>query len=138
MGKNCGYNVLRYFFGIAFVVAGLDKLLHFGMARDMMFNNWFGGLGTAVLVVAIILEVGGGLMLLANKYVKESSIALGVLILVALVVTFKVGEADWIGTLREILVMNTGGGNTPVNLAFLAGLVSLYFGASACKDKKTC
>jgi uncharacterized membrane protein YphA (DoxX/SURF4 family) len=137
MGKDCGYNILRYFFGIAFVVAGLDKLLHFGMAKGM-FEGLFGGLGSAVLVVAIILELGGGLMLLANKYVKESSVALGVLILVALVVTFKVGEADWIGTLREILVMNTGGGNTPVNLAYLAGLAALFAQASGCKDKKTC
>ena len=135
MGKDCGRNVLRYFFGVAFLIAGLDKLFHFSMARDMMFNNWFGGLGTAVLVAAIVLEIGGAVLLLANKHVKEATMGLGVLILVALFVTFKVGEADWIGTLREIFVMNTGGGNTPVNLAFLAGLAALYFMSCECAKK---
>lgn len=135
LDNKCGYNVLRFFFGVAFVVASLDKVFHFAGAQGM-FSGLFGGLGTAMLVVAIIIELGGGLALLAGFHVREATIALGVLLLVALVSTFKIGQADLIGSLREILVMNTGGGNTAVTLAYLAGLCALHcFSEKCCMGK---
>ena len=123
--EGTGIKVLRWFFGIAFLVAGLDKIFHFSGAAGM-FEGIFGGLGTVLLVIAIIVEVLGGIALLANFKARSVSLVLALFIVVALVVTFKIGSTDFIGSLREILVMNTGGGNTAVNLAYLAGLVAIY------------
>jgi len=121
--------ILRIFFGAAFIVAGLDKLLSLSMAKGM-FGMLFGAGLSWLVYVAIAVELAGGLMLLFNRKVRATSLVLSLFIVVALVVTFKLGDsANFVGTLREMLVMNTGGGNTPVNLAFLAGLLSLAFGA---------
>ena len=124
MKDNTAYAalVLRIFFGVAFLVAGLDKLMHFGMARDMMFNQWFGGLGTPMLVLAILIEIGGGIVLLSGYYTYFVSLLYIPFMIVALAVTWKIGGMDWISYLREILVMNTGGGNTAVNISYIAGL----------------
>lgn len=120
--------VLRIFFGAAFLIAGLDKLFHFSIARDMMFNAWFGqSLGTVMLVLAIIIEIGGSVFLLFGKYVKQITVVLIGLIVVASIVSWKIGGMDFLSKLREILVMNTGGGNTAVNLTYLAGLLALFF-----------
>ncbi|PIN76034.1 hypothetical protein COV18_01265 [Candidatus Woesearchaeota archaeon CG10_big_fil_rev_8_21_14_0_10_37_12] len=131
--KNKGHapTVLRIFFGVAFLVAGLDKILGLSMARGM-FEGLFGaGLGAPLLYLAIIIEVLGGLALLFNYKTPLVSLVLAVFILVALISTFKLGDApNVIASLREILVMNTGGGNTAVNFAYLAGLLSLAFASS--------
>ncbi len=119
--------VLRLFFGVAFIVAGLDKILSLEMAKGM-FTGMFGGAGAALLWLAIAIELLGGLALLFNYKTRIASVVLALFILVALVMTFKLGEAAHLaGMFREMLVMNTGGGNTAVNFAYLAGLLSLAF-----------
>lgn len=133
-----GPAILRIFFGIAFLVAGLDKILGLSMAKGM-FEQFFGaGLGAPLLYLAIAIEILGGLSLLFNWHAPCAAIVLFVFMLVALVKTFKLGAApNMIGTLREMLVMNTGGGNTAVNFAYMAGLLSLAFsGCKTCKMKK--
>lgn len=129
--------VLRIFFGVAFIVAGLDKILSMPMAKEM-FGMMFGGAGTAMLYLAIAIELLGGLALLFNWHAPCAALILAVFILVAFVKTFKLGVAPhFVGTLREIMVMNTGGGNTAVNFAYFAGLLSLAFaGCKTCKVKK--
>ena len=129
--KAYGPKVLRYFFGIAFLVAALDKMMSMGMAKGM-FEGMFGaGLGGPILYLAILIEVVGGLALLFNKKVREVSVLLSIFIAVALWKTWMLGDAmHFAGTLREMLVMNTGGGNTAVNFAYLAGLLSLAFSGS--------
>ena len=128
--KDWGIVLLRAFFGIAFLVAGLDKILSLSMARDM-FGQLFGAGLSWLVYVAIIVEIVGGLALLLNRKVREASVVLSVFLIVALIATFKLGAApNFIGTLRELLVMNTGGGNTAVNLAYLAGLLCLAFHGS--------
>jgi len=119
--------VLRLFFGVAFIVAALDKILTMPMAKEM-FGMMFGGAGAAMLYLAIAIELLGGLALLFNYKTRAAAIVLAVFILVAFVKTFKFGDAPhFIGTLREIVVMNTGGGNTAVNFAYFAGLLALAF-----------
>ncbi len=129
--KDWAPKVLRYFFGVAFVVAALDKVLSLSMAT-MMFQGIFGsGLGAPLLYLAIVIELGGGIALLVNKHVRESSLLLAGLLLVAFVATFKVGAAaNFVGTLREVLVMNTGGGNTAVTITYFVALLSLAFSDS--------
>ncbi len=130
--------ILRLFFGIAFIVAGLDKILSLPMAQGM-FQGFFGpSLGTPLLYLAIAIELLGGLALLFNWHAPCAALLLFVFIIVALVKTWKLGAApNMIGMLREMLVMNTGGGNTAVNFAYLAGLLSLAFsGCKQCKGKK--
>jgi len=123
--SEAGVLVLRVFFGLAFVIAGLDKVFSFGMAQGM-FEGMFGSMGMAMLVLAIVIELVGGLSLLSGYFVKYSAPVLAAFIVVALVSTFKLGESmHFIGMLRELVVMNTAGANTAVNLAYLAGLVSL-------------
>lgn len=119
--------VLRVFFGVAFLVAGLDKVLSLPMAKGM-FEGMFGGAGALMLYLAIVIELAGGLALLFNWKVRESAVVLALFILVAFVQTFKLGDApNFVAVLREIMVMNTGGGNTAVNFAYFAGLLSLAF-----------
>lgn len=124
--------ILRVFFGVAFIVAALDKIFTFSMAKGM-FEGIFGSLGGLLFIVAIIVELAGGISLLLGFYTRFAAALLSLLILVAFISTFKVGQAPhFIGTLREILVMNTAGSNTAVNLAYLAGLISLIFSGSRC------
>ena len=130
--------ILRLFFGIAFIVAALDKILGMSMAKGM-FEGMFGaGFGAPLLYLAIAIELLGGLALLFNWHAPCAALLLFVFMLVALVKTFKLGQAgNMVGILREMLVMNTGGGNTAVNFAYMAGLLSLAFsGCKQCKGKK--
>lgn len=125
--KDWGPAVLRIFLGVGFLVAGIDKILGLSMARDM-FGQLFGP-GLAWLVyVAIVIEIVCGGALILNRKVRESAAILAVFIVVAFIMTFKLGAApNFIATLREIMVMNTGGGNTAVNFAYFAGLLALAF-----------
>lgn len=133
--KEWGPRILAGFFGAAFLVAGLDKILSMSMAKSM-FEMFFGaGLGAPMLYLAITLEILGGLALLLDWHKRETAIVMTIFMLVALWKSWMLGEATTIiGTLREMLVMNTGGGNTAVNFAYIAGLVSLAF--SDCKQCK--
>jgi uncharacterized membrane protein YphA (DoxX/SURF4 family) len=128
--------ILRVFFGVAFIVAALDKILGMEMAKGM-FSQLFGGAGPALLYLAIAIELLGGLALLFNWHASCAAVLLSVFMLVALFKTWKLGAAaNTVGILREILVMNTGGGNTAVNFAYLAGLLSLAFsGCKQCRKK---
>ncbi len=126
--KDWGPTVLRIFFGVAFLVAGLDKILNLEMATGM-FEKLL-GMG-ALVYLAIIIEIVGGLALVLNKKVREASVVLALFILVAFIATFKIAEGvGFITSLREIMVMNTGGGNTAVNFAYFAGLLALAFTGS--------
>jgi len=128
--KDWGIVILRVFFGIAFIVAGLDKVLGLEMARGM-FGQLFGAGLSWLVYVAIAIEIVGGLALLLNRKVREASAVLSAFMVVALIMTWKLGAApNFIGTLREMLVMNTGGGNTAVTFAYLAGLLCLAFHGS--------
>ncbi|MEM3154453.1 MAG: DoxX family protein [Candidatus Woesearchaeota archaeon] len=129
--------ILRIGFGIAFLVAALDKIMSLPMAKDM-FTVLFGGAGPALLYLAIAIELLGGLALLFNWHSACAALILAVFILIAFVKTFKLGAAPhMVGMLRELLVMNTGGGNTAVNFAYFIGLLSLAFsGCRQCKGKK--
>lgn len=128
--------ILRIGLGIAFLVAGLDKILGLEMAKSF-FSQLFGGAGPALLWLAIAVEILGGLALLFNWHASCAAVVLAVFILVAFVKTFKLGAAPhMIGILREVLVMNTGGGNTAVNFAYFIGLLSIAFsGCKQCKKK---
>lgn len=135
--KAWGPLILRTFFGAAFLIAGLDKVLSFSASAGF-FKSLFGdSLGTPLLVLAIVLELAGGAMLLLNWHANCAALVLSGLIAVAFVMTFKLGAAaNFVGTLREVFVMNTGGGNTAVNLAYLAGLLSLAFsGCETCRKR---
>lgn len=136
MNKEYGPLVLRVFLGIAFIVAGLDKVLSFGMAKGM-FEQLFGSAGSVIIVLAIIIEIVGGLALLFGYNTKYAAGVLALLILIAFISTFSIGQyGNIIGALREIMVMNTGGGNTAVNFAYFAGLLSLVFTGSKLKAMK--
>ncbi|MFC1647994.1 DoxX family protein [Nanoarchaeota archaeon] len=121
--------VLRLFLGVAFIVAGLDKLTHLSGATGM-FEGFFGGAGAVMLWLALIIEIVGGTFLLIGYQTRYTASVLAILILVAFIMTFNIGGMDFISQLREIMVMNTGGGNTAVNFAYFAGLLSLAFSGS--------
>lgn len=127
-----GAFILRLFFGIAFIVAGLDKIMSYGMAQGM-FEGMFGGMGGMMLILAIVIEIGGGLALLVGYQTRKAAWLLAIFIAVALFKTWKLGDATGIGILREIMVMNTGGSNTAVNFAYLGALLSLAFSGSKYK-----
>jgi len=130
MSKYADYStfILRLFFGIAFIIAGLDKVFTYSIAKGM-FQGLFGsGFGGVMIILAIIIELVGGLLLLLGVYTRIAAAILALMIVVAFAVTFKLGQAPhFIGILREIAVMNTGGSNTAVNFAYFAALLSLVF-----------
>ncbi len=112
-------------FGLAFLIAGLDKVFTLEMARGM-FGQLFGAGLSWMVYVAIVIELIGGAALLLNWHRREAALVLALLILVAFVVTFKLGQAPhFIGTLREIVVMK-------VNFAYFFALLALAF--SGCKQ----
>ncbi len=127
--KDLGNFILRLFLGLGFLVAGLDKVMHIDMAAGM-FNMLFGAAGIALLYLAIAIELIGGLFLLIGYQTRLAASVLAVLIVIAFITTFKIGGMDFVSVLREIMVMNTGGGNTAVNWAYFAGLAALAFGGS--------
>ncbi|MFA4887460.1 MAG: DoxX family protein [Candidatus Nanoarchaeia archaeon] len=128
--------VLRIFFGIGFLVAGLDKVLSFSMAKGM-FGGLFGSAGTLMLVLAIVIELVGGLALVLGYKTRYVAGGLAAFIVVAFVSTFQIGPAaNVIGSLRELMVMNTGGGNTAVNFAYFGALLSLVFSGGGVKSMK--
>jgi uncharacterized membrane protein YphA (DoxX/SURF4 family) len=129
--------ILRIGFGIAFIVAALDKIMGLEMAKGM-FAQLFGGAGPALLYLAIAIELLGGLALLFNWHASCAALILAVFMIVAFVKTFNLGATtSMVGTLREIMVMNTGGSNTAVNFAYFIGLLSLAFsGCKQCVTKK--
>lgn len=135
--KHIGMLLLRYFFGVAFLVAAIDKILGFSMAKEM-FGMMFGGAGTPLLYFAIVIELVGGLALLFNFHAACAALVLAGMIAVAFFATFKLGAVpNVVAMLREVLVMNTGGGNTAVNAAYFFGLLALAFsGCDSCKVKK--
>src|SRR3990172_5889228 len=84
--------ILRVFFGVAFIVAALDKILGMEMAKGM-FSQLFGGAAPALLYLAIAIELLGGLALLFNWQASCAAALLFVFILVALVKTWTLGAA---------------------------------------------
>ncbi len=131
--KDIGTFILRLFFGTAFIIAGLDKVFSYTMAKGM-FEGLFGGIGGVMLILAILIELIGGTSLLVGFYTKKVSWLLAVFILIAFIKTYNIGTAPHVfGTLREIMVMNTGGGNTAVNFAYFGALVSLALSGSKYK-----
>ena len=130
MSKYADYStfILRVFFGLAFLIAGLDKVFTYSMTKGMfqtMFGNSIGGY---MLILAIIIELAGGLALLLGIFTRIAALLLALTMVVAFVVTFDIGQAThFVGTLREIIVMNTAGRNTAVNFAYFAALLSLVF-----------
>ena len=131
MYRDYGPVVLRIALGVAFLVAGLEKVIGFEMVSGM-FSQLFGGAGTAMLVLAILIELVCGLALVVGFYARWAALPLLVLIAVAFASTFKINpDATGISMLREIMVMNTGGGNTAVNFAYFFGLLSLFLTGSS-------
>ncbi|MEM3126785.1 MAG: DoxX family protein [Candidatus Woesearchaeota archaeon] len=127
--KDWGSLVLRLFLGLGFLVAGLDKVMHIEMVSGM-FNMLYGPAGMIMLYLAIAIEIVGGLLLLVGYQTRIAASVLAILIIVAFISTFKIGGMDFVSILREVMVMNTGGGNTAVNWAYFAGLAALAFGGS--------
>jgi len=137
-----GLLILRVFFGIAFVIAGFDKLLRWGDVSGM-FGMLFGSAGAILAGIVLVIEIFGGLALVLGFHTRKAAWLLAVVIAVAFLKTFGVGDApNLISTLRELLVMNTGKMNDMVNfqtstqLAYLAGLVTLGVSGSKLKAMK--
>lgn len=114
--------VLRWFIGVAFFVVGLQKLLNLEMTAHY-FGTTFGGMSWLAYVVTAV-ELGGGLLLLANWHAMEAAVALAVVMLVAFAVTFKPMGDGILGVL--------GGAVTSVTFAYFAGLMSIAL--NGCKQ----
>ncbi|HLD12534.1 MAG TPA: DoxX family membrane protein [Candidatus Nanoarchaeia archaeon] len=119
MDKHCTVSLLRWFFGVAFVIMGVSKLFSFSMMQGF-FSQVFGSLATVLLVVTIIAELGGGLLLLADKWTKHVSLVLMVVMVVAFFVTMK-----WEGNVLTILQSIVGS----VPILYLVGLLGIYYGS---------
>jgi len=120
--------VLRLFLGVAFIVAGLHKLTHLEGVGGM-FAGLFGGAGTLLLWLTLVVELVGGAMLLVGYQTRWSATALAGIMIVALFTTWKISEgADFFTMLNNIFIM--GPGNMSTNIAMLAGLLSLAMSGS--------
>ncbi|MEJ7891343.1 MAG: DoxX family protein [Solirubrobacteraceae bacterium] len=88
---------VRTITGVAFVIAGLPKFVAFGWELDAFER--FGLPAAEVWVIAAgVIEIGGGTLLLANRYVTASAAVLAVTMAVAIGVS-GVKEGDIIPSL---------------------------------------
>lgn len=88
---------VRILTGIAFLIAGLPKFVLFDWERDAFVR--FGLPAPEVWVIAAgVIEIGGGLLLLADRHVRLAALLLGVTMAVAIAVS-GVKEGDVIPSL---------------------------------------
>lgn len=128
--REYGPLVIRLFLGLGFLVAGLNKILLWGGRPNEMFNSLFGAAGTAMLVLAVLVEVIGGVALIIGWHTRYAALALAALIAVAFATTFQIDTSMGVlMTLQQLMVLNMSS-NTAVNWAYFAGLLSLVFGGS--------
>ncbi|MDO8556790.1 MAG: DoxX family membrane protein [Nanoarchaeota archaeon] len=122
MDKKCSMAILQWFFGIAFALSGLAKILGFSMMQGF-FGQLFGSLGTILLVIVIIAELGGGLLLLFNKWVRKTSLVLMAVMIVAVLMTLE-GKFDGnvLDIIQKLFLSN-------IPFLYLVGTSALYFGS---------
>ena len=122
--KVCSPMVLRIFFGVAFLIAGIGKLFSLDMTVGF-FSQLFGGAGWLAYPVMLV-EIVGGILLLVDWHAMEASVVLAIIMLVAFVVTFKTG-AGVLATLEQIV-------SSPP-LLYLVGVVSIAMqGCKQCEE----
>jgi putative oxidoreductase len=114
------YPVARILLALIFVLSGYGKIMHF--AGTAAFMGKMGvPMATAALVAAIIIELGGGIMVMLGYQVRWAA---GIMFLYVIPITYYVHRHDQIQILKNISIM--GG-----LLLLVAG------GAGACSvDKK--
>jgi putative oxidoreductase len=108
-------NLIRYAVAFVFIVSGLMKLLNADSANHFMnIGLPYSGL---MLKVVILLEIGCGALVLANKYVKHAVIPLIAIMIAAILLT-------------KLPLLNSGflqfAFNARLDLVMLVLLVVLY------------
>ncbi len=117
-----GLKVARILMGAVFIIFGVSKLLNFADTASKI-----GAMGWPVpalfLALAIVVEVGAGVALIANKYVRHAVRALA-LFIVIVTLTFHMG---WKADAGQFVMFLK-------NLAMLAGLLAIgYASKEECK-----
>lgn len=112
----------RILIGLLFIFSGFSKIVAFSAVSGMMGAAGFPAPGI-LLVVAIIIELAGGIMLAVGYRVREASIVLA-LFLVPTTLVFHVAAID--GTQQGQMEIVA----TLKNLAIIGGLLHLIAGGA--------
>lgn len=125
LGKygDWGPVLLRFWLGVAFIVAGVSKFLDLS-GTGQMFAGWFGGLGMSLAVLVAAVELLGGLGLLLGVWTRVAALFLSIVMLVAIITVWHVEPMGLFGTLSQIFVMNMKS-NMIVSFAYLVMLLAL-------------
>ena len=85
LSKESSVNFLRIFIGLVFLSAGIYRIFFFQSAVSE-----FNSMGTPIffLFVAIIVEIGAGLLLILNRQVIVAAATMILFLLIALVISF--------------------------------------------------
>ena len=122
LAKYASYGPLlvRWFLGIAFVVAGVMKFLDLNGTMQG-FSMWFGSMGPSLAVFVAAVELIAGLALLLGVWTRVAALLLSVVMLVAVVITWHIDSKGLFGTLAQIFVM----GPSAVPLLYLVMSIAL-------------
>ncbi len=96
-------DILRIFLAFVFLTAGVFRIFNYNMAVSEFFVL---GMPIFLCPLMIIFEIGAGIGLLFNKFVKYIYSALIVFILFALVVALVVNGKEIISRAGELFVFN--------------------------------
>ncbi|MBR9700917.1 DoxX family protein [Candidatus Woesearchaeota archaeon] len=104
--KNGGFLLMRIVLAVIFIVSGLPKAMDWGMSKGffagLWFLSWMGPIAQWFGPLVGIIEVIGGLLLIAGIWHKWTNYILGFVILVA---TLGVHFPAWDPSMQRNLLM---------------------------------
>ena len=124
LGGNHGVEFFRILMGLIFLSAGLYRILNPASAHNELISL---GLPTFITWVIIILEIGGGLLLLFNKYTKQSSITFIIFLGIALGVAVKENINGIIENFQELFIFNPNPTDVFLHLIFIFILFQIVY-----------
>lgn len=115
-------DILRIFLAFVFLTAGIFRIFNYNMAVSEFFVL---GMPIFLCPLMIIFEIGAGIGLLFNKFVKYIYSSLIVFILFALIVALVVGGKEIISGARELFVFDLTPTDWLLHFLFLLIVVTL-------------
>ena len=122
LSKESSVNFLRIFIGLVFLSAGLYRIFFFQSAVSE-----FNSMGTPIffLFVAIIVEIGAGLLLILNRQVIAAAATMILFLLIALVISFINAGKSFFENASELFSLTPTPDDIFLHITYLVILVVL-------------
>ena len=122
LSKESSVNFLRIFIGLVFLSAGIYRIFFFQSAVSE-----FNSMGTPIffLFVAIIVEIGAGLLLILNRQVIAAAATMILFLLIALVISFINAGKSFFENASELFSLTPTPDDIFLHITYLVILVVL-------------